>query len=292
MRIIHRLTEISDRFDALFCDVWGCIHNGVSPFGDAVEALTHYRAGGGKVLLLTNAPRPWRDVERHLSILGVTPDCWDAIVTSGDAAKAALFDHRVGVRVFHIGPERDKGFFAVNPEEGFPDAGIHLVEFEQADGIVCTGLFDDDVETPQDYRQLLTRAAASGLPFLCANPDIVVDRGDLRVYCAGALARLYWELGGRVLQFGKPRGDIYALARKLLTGLNSEPVPDHRLLCIGDGPVTDVEGAVRQRLSCLFVSGGLAAAETGTGLHPDPERLAEFCRAEGINPEFVIGTLR
>ena len=291
MRIIERLREISDRYDALFCDVWGCVHNGIRPFAEAVKALAEFRSEGGAVVMLTNAPRPWRHVERQFAALGVPRDSWDLIVTSGDAAKTALFEMHAGQRVFHIGPDRDSGF--LDPDTcAQRTAGIEQVLIGEADGIVCTGLNDDSIESPEDYRGILSAAAAQGLPFLCVNPDIVVDRGAHRVFCAGALAQLYAELGGRVLLFGKPRPDIYQLARTRLAETNPEPISDRRILCIGDGVATDIKGAERQQLACLFVSGGLAAKETGTLRSPDLKRLREFCLSSGITPEYVIGKLR
>ena len=291
MRVIERLRDIADRYDALFCDVWGCVHNGVRPFGEAVNSLAEFSNEGGTVVLLTNAPRPWRHVEQQFAALGVRRDSWDLIVTSGDAAKTALFERRTGQRVFHIGPDRDSAFF--EPESAAQRAaGVERVAMGEADGIVCTGLFDDTAESPEDYRGMLSAAAAKNLPFLCVNPDIVVDRGELRVFCAGALAQLYAQLGGRVLILGKPRPEIYQLARNRLAEVRPEPVSDRRILCIGDGVTTDIKGAERERLPCLFVTGGLAARETGTRRSPDPDRLQEFCSRSGINPEYAIGKLR
>ena len=291
MQVIERLRDIADQFDALFCDVWGCVHNGIRPFEEAVEALADFSNDGGAVVLLTNAPRPWQHVEQHFAALGVRRDSWDLIVTSGDAAKTALFERRAGQRVFHIGPDRDTAFF--EPESAAQRAaGIARVTMGEAEGIVCTGLNDDNTESPEDYRGMLSAAAANNLPFLCVNPDLVVDRGAQRVFCAGALAQLYAQLGGRVLIYGKPRPDIYQLARRRLAEVRPESVPEQRILCIGDGVATDIKGAERERLPCLFVTGGLAAKETGTRRSPDLNRLREFCVSSGINPDYVIGNLR
>lgn len=291
MQIIDRMSDISDHFDAVFCDIWGCIHNGVSCFADAIHALETYRQSGGIVLLLTNAPRPWQDVARQLAGLGVPTSSWDAILTSGDAAKTALFDGRIGMRVFHIGPEKDVGFFAAPKELSEPNE-ITRVDLETASGIVCTGLFDDRIETPDDYRTILEQAQTRNLPFLCANPDRIVDRGPNRIYCAGALADLYSALGGKVFLFGKPMAPIYDLALTKLGHLKSKPAPKNRILCIGDGIATDLEGARRQAFPCLFVTGGLAAQETGTETRPDAARLRAFCRQHKLSPEYVIGHLR
>lgn len=276
----------------MFCDVWGCVHDGLRPYKEAIAALSRFRQKDGTVVLLTNSPRPWRHVQRQIDKIGVVREAWDIIVTSGDAAKDALFQGRVGRRVFHIGPTEAMGFF--EPDTGmqrdsFP---IEVVPFRDAEGIVCTGLFDDIRETPESYRSLLTEAHASGMKLLCANPDLVVDRGPQRVYCAGAIARLFRQIGGESLLFGKPRGDIYRLARHRvseMTGATSE-----RILCVGDGVLTDVRGASRQSLQCLFVTGGLAAAETRTSsmAGPDPEMLASYLETEEVRPEYAIAYLR
>ena len=290
MQIISRLCEISNQFDAVFCDVWGCIHNGVRCFNDAVNSLHEFRSGGGIVLMLTNAPRPAAAVEKHFESLQVPQQSWDLIVTSGDAAKSAMFEGCVGQRIYHIGPKRDSSFF--EPDSVDYKSRIELTTFEDAEGIVCTGLFDDAVETPVDYVELLRRASDAGMPFLCANPDRVVDRGSRRVYCAGALAQLYTRLNGKVLMFGKPRGEIYNLAHRKLKQLKKHEIPNGRILCIGDGILTDQAGAMRQALPFLFVTGGLAATETGTQQHPDQIKLQSFLRQNDISVDYAIGHLR
>lgn len=290
MKIIKQLSDISDQFDAVFCDVWGCIHNGVNAFSESCQSLKKFRIRGGTSLLLTNAPRPWQDVEAHLNKLGISSSVWDAILTSGDAAKFAMFEGCVGHKIYHIGPKRDVGFF--HPVEIWQKEEILQVGLEDAEGIVCTGLFDDETETPEDYRSLLERAKKMDLPFLCANPDVIVDRGENRVFCAGALAQLYTELGGKVLMFGKPHNSIYDLARRKLQQLRQNEIPNSRILCIGDGLTTDLEGAVRQKLPSLFVSGGLYALETDTQDDPNPEKLNNFFKQNGIYPNYVVGRLR
>ncbi len=292
MQIIRKLSEISDRYDALFCDVWGCVHNGTTSFHAAVKALETYRSGGGAVLLITNAPRPWLRVARQFDKIGFPKTAWDRIVTSGDAAKSCLFEGRVGRRIHYIGPPNDLGFLEPETDIQRKFGKIENVPLQNAQGIVCTGLNDERTEAPEDYRDAFLRAIDANLPFLCVNPDIVVDRVDRRAFCAGALGRLYEELGGRVLLFGKPRSEIYSLARKILSEIKSETVPAGRILCIGDGVETDIKGAARQNLPSLFVSGGLAAQETGTTVDPVRSRLLQFCESWDVNPDFVIGHLR
>ena len=290
-RIIGSLAEVSAGYHAFFCDVWGVIHNGVAPDLTSCSALRRQADAGKPVILLTNSPRPANDVERQIKAIGVPEDCWSSIVTSGDAARDSLFSGEVGTKIFHIGPDAAKGF--LQSENCSPQSAtqIQCVGLEEAEGIVCTGLFDDTVETPDDYRGILSDAARRGLKLLCANPDFVVDRGACRIYCAGALAALYEELGGTSLMFGKPRSCIYQLAKRQVRSLLGQ-LGEARILCIGDGLQTDVRGAESQSLDCLFVTGGLAAEETGTVMQPNPEMLKTVLAAAGLRPPFSIGHLR
>ena len=290
-RIIESLSDVLHLYDAVFCDVWGVVHDGLAPSFEACLALKCAIRAGKPVILMTNAPRPAFDVERQMNDMGVPVDCWNCVVTSGDAARDSLFRGEVGTNVFHIGTEAEKVFF--RPDRGtdleFPP--IRRVGFDEAEGIVCTGLFDDTTETPEDYRATLSVAARRQMKLLCVNPDIVVDRGSSRVYCAGALAKLFEALGGTTLMFGKPRRRIYDLARRRLKSMLQD-VADPRILCIGDGLPTDIAGAEGQSLDSMFVTGGLAAEETGTVRQPDPAKLHELLSAAGFNPRFAIGNLR
>ena len=288
-RIVESLSELAATYDAVFCDLWGVLHDGVTVFPEAAEALRSYRRSGGKVILITNAPRPRGQVALQLDGLGAGRDLWDDIVTSGDSAQAALVGGVVGRRVHHIGPERDRAFFHELPPE-LPAGTIELVPLAEAEGIACTGLVDDDVETPEDYRGQLLLAREKGLKLLCANPDIVVDRGGKRIYCAGAIAEAYAALGGQSLYFGKPHPPIYDLARRRLALLDR--IPDERILAIGDGPGTDLAGAMGEDLDCLFVTGGLLAEETGTVDQPDPEKLSDWLSRAKMSPAYAIGRLR
>ncbi|MFV0245317.1 MAG: TIGR01459 family HAD-type hydrolase [Qingshengfaniella sp.] len=289
-RIIRSLAEISASYDALFCDLWGCVHNGVRVFPEAIAALQAFRAGGGKVIMVTNSPRPRDSVARQLDGLGAPRDCWDDIATSGDAAQAGMMAGVVGRKVWHLGPDRDRYFFTDLPK-GLPGAPVDLVPFDEAEGIVCTGLEDDSTETPDTYRARLIAAKARGLRLLCANPDIVVDRGDQRIFCAGAIAALYTEMGGQSLYFGKPHPPIYDVARQRLTGLG--PIAEDRILAIGDGPGTDMAGALGEDLDFLFISGGLSGEVTGTGPDgPDAEKLAGHLADLRMSPTYTIGMLR
>ncbi|AOZ68794.1 HAD family hydrolase [Rhodobacter xanthinilyticus] len=290
-RIVQSLAEISAPYDALFCDLWGCLHNGVAPFPEAVAALQGFRATGGKVVLLTNAPRPAPFVIATLERMGVPRDAYDLVVSSGDAAQDAMFAGAVGRKVWHLGPEKDAGFFEQIPAEWQGQAEIERVSFEEAEGIICTGPFDEISEVPEDYRARFLLAKGRGLPMLCANPDIVVDLGERRIYCAGALAALYEEMGGEAMYFGKPHPPIYDLARRKLAAIGG--VEDGRILAIGDGINTDVAGAVGEGIDALFVTGGLAVDQFGADPEaPEAELLATWLAARQQDPLFSIGKLR
>lgn len=288
-QIIQSLSDISHNYDALFVDLWGCVHDGIKAYPAAVKALQDFRAAGGKVVLVTNSPRARSGVEKQLVAFGVPEDAWDTIATSGDSARFAMFNGAVGRKVYFIGEPRDHRFFdplalADNPVQ------IEQVPLSEAEGIVCTGPFDP-LADPDVNRADFLFAKTKGLKFLCANPDIVVDRGETREWCAGALAQLYTEMGGESLYFGKPHPPIYDLARRRLAELSVD-VPDTRILAIGDGILTDIKGAVGENIDSLFITGGLAAQETKTTDQPDAEALEAFFAKEFMSPTYSIGFLR
>lgn len=288
-KIISSLQEVSDRYDAAFVDLWGCVHDGYRPFDEAITALQKFRAAGKKVVLVTNAPRHRRAVARQLEKIGVPDDAWDTIATSGDSARFAMYHGAVGTKVYYIGKPHDLTFFEPLAIAG--DAPeISRVPLAEAEGIVCCGPEDAQAD-PDVYRPVFLEAKARGLKLLCANPDIVVDRGETREWCAGALAQLYTEMGGTSLYFGKPWPPIYDLARNRLAELGAS-VPDSRIVAIGDGILTDVKGAVGEDLDVIFISGGLAAEETRTNGQPDPDALAAYLQGEGFDPTYTIGKLR
>ncbi|MAY86573.1 MAG: TIGR01459 family HAD-type hydrolase [Pseudooceanicola sp.] len=289
-RIVQSLAEISDTYDALFVDLWGCVHDGVKALPDACAALQAYRQRGGTVVLVTNAPRPRDSVEQQLTGFGVPRDCWDTITTSGDSARAAMFRGAVGQKVWFMGSEAiDMAFF--DPPKIVTDPiAIERVPLDQAEGIVCLGPFDPHAD-PEVNRPEFLYAKQKGMKLLCANPDIVVDRGERREWCAGALARLYTEMGGESLYFGKPHPPVYDLARQRLAEIGKQ-VPDGRILAIGDGPHTDIQGAMGEDIDSLFITGGLAAADTRTTDQPDPDALDSFLQRELISPTYAIGYLR
>lgn len=288
-RTIAALSEISGRYRAMFVDLWGCVHDGVRALPEAVAALQAYRRQGGIVVFLTNSPRSRHGVEKQLGIFGVPDDAWDTIATSGDSARAAMFRGVVGEKVYLVGPPDDTKFFEpLNVIENPVD--IRCVSLSEAEGIVCTGPFDTAAD-PSVMRPDFLYAKQKGLKLLCANPDIVVDRGDHREWCAGALARLYTEMGGESLYFGKPHPPIYDLARRRLAALGRD-IDSAAILAIGDGAQTDIRGAMGEDIDSLFIAGGLAAEETRTAHQPDADALAAYLDRELIAPTYAIGRLR
>lgn len=293
--IITNLSEISGRYDAVLCDLWGCLHNGKTPFPAAVAALQAYRAQGGKVILLTNAPRPNSSIIKQLDGMGVPRDAWDDVVTSGDAAQYAMLSGAVGTRVHHIGAPKDEAFFTDFADDlksyAASQPKIERVALKDATGIVCTGLIDDTTETPDDYRLTLRLAKNFDLPMLCANPDLIVHMGDQLLYCAGALAQAYVELGGTALYFGKPHPPIYDLARRRLAAMG---LPDDaQILAIGDGINTDVQGAISEGIDALFITGGIAADQFGSDSdHPNKASLEIWLGEQQLSPSYAMGHLR
>ena len=294
-QIIASLAEISGQYDAVFCDLWGCLHNGVAPFPAAVAALQAFRANGGRVILLTNAPRPKSSIIKQLDQMGVPRDAWDDVVSSGDAAQYAMLTGAVGHKVHFIGAAKDEVFFTDFAEDlqaiAAANPPIARVATKDAEGLVVTGLVDDLTETPDDYRATLLLAKNLGLPMLCANPDIIVHWGDKLLYCAGALAKAYEAMGGTALYFGKPHPPIYDLARRRLLALGGSG--DAQILCIGDGIHTDVQGAIGESLDALFVTGGIAHESFGADSdNPDKDLLEDWLEAGMLSPSYSIGHLR
>lgn len=249
---VSGLAQIADLYDAVLCDVWGVIHNGRESFPEACEALIRFQETCGPVVLISNAPRPAEAVHPQLKALAVPKAAWSGFVTSGDATRSLLKARAPGP-VFALGPERDAPLY-----DGL---GLGFASLEEAAFICCTGPFDDMNDQPEDYRERLSEAAARGLDFICANPDRVVQKGDRLIPCAGALADVYESLGGKVIMAGKPYAATYDLAVAEAQRLAGRPLDRRRILCIGDGVGTDVKGAANQSLDCLFITGGIHAAE-------------------------------
>lgn len=279
---IGSLDAVTDRYAAVLCDVWGVLHNGVDAFAEAGQALRRAREKGLAVVLITNSPRPRDGVEAQLAAIGVPGDAWDRVVTSGDVTRDLI--RAAPRKLFHLGPERD--------EVIYDGIDCELVEEFEADAVVCTGLFDDEAEKPGDYAEMLQRLRSRDLPFICANPDIMVERGERLIWCAGALARDYTLLGGRTLISGKPHRPIYVAALQAASEVLGREVTASEALGIGDGMLTDIKGAADNGLDVLYVSGGVHAADYGDPLAPDPVRLSEFLERHGHRPVAVIPRLR
>jgi HAD superfamily hydrolase (TIGR01459 family) len=274
-QILSGLSEIAPDYDALVCDIWGVLHDGRAGNLIAAEALREFRNRRGRVTLLSNAPRPKRDVEAMLARFNVPLDCCDEIVTSGIAARIDLEKRTKSgrLRMFHLGPERDRGIF-----EGL---NIEETEIAQAEIVLNSGLFDDDVETPDDYTGRLAEMRARGLLMLCANPDWVVQRGGKLIWCAGALADAYEKIGGRVIYHGKPRPEIYDLVRASLPGAG-------RLLAIGDGIHTDIKGANIAGMDALFIADGIHGEEVAD---MSPRHLADLFEKAGVQARAAMRAL-
>ena len=288
-KIINSLSEISDHYEALFVDLWGCVHDGVRAYDAANKALIQYRSRGGKVILVTNSPKPCSEVEKQLFSFGVAKDAWDSIASSGESARVAMFQGIIGRKVYFIGEERDLPFFQP-PSILESPLDIQLVSLEEAEGIVCTGPFDPKADPEKMLPQLLY-AKKRGLKLLCVNPDVMVDRGHVREWCAGSLASLYSNIGGKCLYFGKPHFPIYDLALRKLEMLQAN-TSKNKILAIGDGIQTDIKGAITQDIDSLFVTGGLASLQTKTTDQPNKHALRKYLEAENRFPTLSIGFLR
>jgi HAD superfamily hydrolase (TIGR01459 family) len=251
--ILTSISPLAGQYDAWLADVWGVIHNGVAPFAPACDACARFRLQGGTVVLLSNAPRPAASVAAQLDRIGVPRFAYDAIVSSGDAARP--FMAALGpAPVYHLGPERDLGLY-----DGL--ALVRVADIGAASAIICTGLFDDEAETPDDYRETLAGAQARGLPMICANPDLKVERGGRMVYCAGAVAAAYESMGGSVQYAGKPHLPIYDVAFATIGKLRGSPVARERILAIGDGPATDIAGAAVAGVPSVYIASSVAMGE-------------------------------
>lgn len=246
--LVSSVAPLAAATDAWLVDIWGVMHNGVRPFLDAVRACTTFRRIGGTVILLSNAPRPAASVAEQLDRIGVPHSAYDLILTSGDAARAMIGKYE-GQPVYHLGPVRDRAIFA--------GSGVICTPLQDAQAIVCTGLFDDEIETPEDYRDELLAAHARSLPMICANPDLKVERGNKIIWCAGGVAALYKTLGGNVSYAGKPFEPIYEFAFEELARLRGGRVARDRVLAIGDGVKTDIAGAGVAGVRSVFIASGI-----------------------------------
>ncbi|WP_029086253.1 TIGR01459 family HAD-type hydrolase [Brevundimonas aveniformis] len=284
LQTLTGLSEIADRYDVVLCDVWGVVHDGKVPFAASVEALRRFSEQGGVVVLISNSPRPRESFVVQLDDIGVDRKAWAAVVTSGDATRAELAKRAPGP-AWRVGPERDAGIY--------DGTGVELTDdLSEAAFISCTGLFDDDVDQPEDYRDGFSDCARRGLEMVCANPDKVVHRGKDLIWCAGALADVYAAVGGTVVMAGKPFSPIYELALREAGRLRTGALDKSRVLAIGDGLPTDVLGANRQGLDCLFVAGGIHGADVVDAAGRLDPLLAEARLAQsGATARYVLKEL-
>jgi HAD superfamily hydrolase (TIGR01459 family) len=278
-----RFSTLAAGYDVVLCDVWGVVHDGVAAFPEACDALARYRAGGGTVILITNAPRTGESVARQLDGFGVPRAAYDGVVSSGDVTREVVAQRR-GQSLFHLGPQRDISIFS--------GLDVRFAPVETADYVVCSGPFNDEVETAEDYRDLLGIMRARSLFMVCGNPDVVVERGDKLVYCAGAIADLYASLGGEVLYAGKPHRPIYDNAMRKAESRRGSPIALPRVLAIGDSLRTDLKGAAALGIDCLFVTAGIHAEELGGRDNPDPSALDRIFAAAGVWPKAVARKLK
>jgi len=281
--MIAGLSSIADRYDVILCDIWGVLHDGVRAFPETGDALNRFRAKGGAVVLVSNAPRPGSDVLSLLDRLGARRDAYDDIVTSGDVTRHSI-EKRRDEPLFHLGPDRDEPLFR--------GLDVRRVGLEEADYVVLTGLLDDDHERPEDYHDRLVAMRTRNLPMICANPDLVVERGHRLVYCAGSLAALYETMGGEVIYAGKPHRPIYEAALTLAATSRDRPVDLTRTLAVGDAIRTDITGARAMGMDALFVTRGIHAREfaDASGAHDDAA-LARWIAGQSVHPTMMIETV-
>jgi HAD superfamily hydrolase (TIGR01459 family) len=279
---IDRFSDVWDRYDAVLCDVWGVLHNGVEAYAGAVDALQGARAAGKAVVMVTNAPRPFAQVRSYMQRLSIPDGICDAIITSGDVTRTLI--EEAGT-VAHLGPDKDDTLY-----HGL--SASRTTDLAAAKAIVCTGLMDDLNEKPEDYHPVMREWLAHDLPMICANPDIVVEVGGRLAWCAGALAREYRELGGAVSMAGKPYGPIYEQGLKLAEQHFGKAIDPKRVIAIGDGQPTDVTGANNAGLDLLFISNGIHVAEYGERDAPEIRAIGAFLAKHGNTARYTMPALK
>lgn len=262
------LSDLAPQYDGLLCDIWGVLHNGVAAFPDAVDALCKYRAEGGVVILITNAPRSNQVIYPQLARLGVPHAAFDAVVTSGDAANR-LLQEQPDTALFHFGPARDQSIL-----DGLTHA---MVGSRDAKLCLLTGPLDDGIESAEVYQTVLLEMRDNAVDMICANPDLSVKSGDRTVLCAGSIAQLYAHLGGKVIYAGKPEAPIYEAALTQITVAAGEQISKSRILVVGDGLLTDIKGAAQNGFDAYFVTDGVDSKEVGALRTPE-----DLARAYGM----------
>lgn len=275
LKKLESLTDLGDKYDVILSDVWGVLHNGVNVYENAPKVLSALRDAGKTVILITNSPRRKQGVAAQLEMLGVPPEAYDDIVTSGDLTRHLI--KQVPKNIFFLGPDRDLQLL-----DGLD---VTRVEADKAEAVVCTGMFNDEVEKPEDYLDMLTEFNARNLPFVCANPDLIVERGDRMIACAGAVAEVYKTLGGEVYVAGKPHSPMYQTAIEIASGLRGE-IDKSRVVAIGDGMPTDVKGAINYGLDLVFIAHGIHIQEYVAGSDIDEFKLSGFLAKQGVRPNY------
>jgi HAD superfamily hydrolase (TIGR01459 family) len=281
--LINGLQPLADRYDLIFCDVWGVLHNGMKAYDVASDALTRFRAKGGRVVLVSNAPRPGESVGKQLDGFKVPRTAYDAIVTSGDLTRLAI-QERIERVVHHIGPPRDMPIY-----NGL-DARFGSIE--EADYVVCSGFDDDETETVENYRARLDAMLRRDLLMVCANPDLIVERGHTILPCAGAIALSYEEMGGKVFYAGKPHVPVYDKALAVAAGINGESIAKERVLGVGDAIRTDIAGAAAFGIDSLLVARGIHAEELGLH-HGDlvSDHVQDWVDRQPVAPTAIMDAL-
>jgi HAD superfamily hydrolase (TIGR01459 family) len=282
-RVIRGLGEIADRYDALILDLWGCLHDGVAIYPAALTALRALKAAGKRAIILSNAPRRAHEVAARLTEMGIAPELYERLYTSGEETWRALSQNGIdglkgrGRHIYPIMANRDRAMLD----------GVEAMEVDdpaQADFILVTGT-ETGREELSAFDAVLAPAAARGVPLVCANPDLVVHRGGIEEICAGSVAQRYEMLGGPVIWFGKPYPAVY---RRILSECGLAP---ERLLCVGDAVRTDVAGGAGIGAATLLTVGGIHHEELLVDSQIDLVRLAALCRKLGATPDFAIAHL-
>ena len=271
LKEVNNFSEISNQYNALICDIWGVIHNGQELFPGISECLLNFKKLNNVVILLSNAPRPSSYVSSVLDKLGFKDECYDGIITSGDLTKKSLNEKIFGENCYHIGPERDLNIF-----EG---TNVNRVDFNNSDFIFVTGLFNDEIEDENDYLDLLNSAREREMTLVCANPDLLVQRGNKLIPCAGLISKTYEEIGGKVVNIGKPFSPIFKEAIEMVK--KNSRFDEHKILVVGDGLETDIKGANSIGLDSILVLGGLFSNNS-------KDKILESIENKGIYPNFFI----
>ena len=287
--VIKTFSEISDKYTAIICDLWGCLHNGVKSFPAALKALEDFKASKGTVILVTNAPRPIANVEYQIANLGIKKKHYDMLLTSGELTSAYISKiSKNKLNIFHIGGKRHHSIYKDTINER--KISINIKNIVDADLIVCTEPFDPSIDQPSDYENAFRSGIDNNLTLLCANPDLVVDVGEMREMCAGSLASMYEKMGGKVIYFGKPYNSIYQEVYSFLN--KGDETKEESILCIGDGLNTDIRGANNEKLDSLLVVGGLLKKQhlikNKNRTFIDEMKLSQTINKNEVHVDYVI----